>query len=98
MYQNTKTHKSPHSVFVEVAVISDLEMIFKEFDSDGNGSLNVKELGNTVRALGWNPTEEQIREIIKEVDDEGTVTLELTLGLSHHFKMHNDTDILSTYI
>lgn len=39
--------------------------------SDGNGYVSVEELGTTLRALGKNPSEAELQEIIKRVDTDG---------------------------
>ncbi|VDM85938.1 unnamed protein product [Strongylus vulgaris] len=31
------------------------------FDKDGNGTMNIKELGVAMRTLGMNPTEEELQ-------------------------------------
>ena len=37
---------------------------FHLFDTVGNGKISVDELGNLLRALGQNPTEEQVEELL----------------------------------
>ena len=41
------------------------------FDKDGDGTITAKELGVVMRQLGLNPTEEELLEMIKEVDENG---------------------------
>ena len=42
------------------------------FDKDGDGTVSCKELGVVMRALGQNPTEQEIVEMIAEVDEDGS--------------------------
>ena len=45
--------------------------VFSLFDKDGDGTVSTKELGVVMRALGQNPTDAEIAEMIKEVDENG---------------------------
>merc|ERR1719199_204337 len=49
---------------------------FALFDKDGNGKISVEELGTVMKNLGQNPTEEELNDMIKEVDKDGTGTIE----------------------
>ena len=40
---------------------------FNEFDVDGGGNISTKELGWAMRAMGMNPTENALLELINEV-------------------------------
>lgn len=42
------------------------------YDKDHDGILSVQKLGAVLRALGHNPTEIEIQEMIDEIDSEGT--------------------------
>ena len=44
--------------------------VFTMFDKDGDGTVSTKELGVVMRALGQNPTDEELWEMIKEVDQD----------------------------
>ena len=56
---------------VEAAVRAEnrrqLSAAFSEFDSDGSGTLSVTELRNMLRALGHNPCEAQLEEVMNRV-------------------------------
>ena len=45
--------------------------VFSLFDKDGDGTVSTKELGVVMRALGQNPTDAEIAEMIKDVDVDG---------------------------
>ena len=46
---------------------AELQQAFNEFDKDRNGFISTKELGWAMRAMGRNPTENEILELINEV-------------------------------
>ena len=47
------------------------------FDKDGDGTITAKELEAVMRGLGQNPTDQEIRELIAEVDADGKVHLNI---------------------
>lgn len=50
---------------------ADIKEAFELFDSDGVGLIDNKDLKVAIRALGFEPTKEEIQEMIAEVDIEG---------------------------
>ena len=48
--------------------IAELQQAFNEFDVDGGGSINTGELGYAMRAMGMNPTEAELLDLINEVN------------------------------
>ena len=42
--------------------VAELKQAFNEFDVDGGGTINTKELGWAMRAMGMNPTENEFPE------------------------------------
>ena len=48
--------------------VAELKQAFNEFDVDGGGTINTKELGWAMRAMGMNPTENELLELINEVN------------------------------
>ena len=50
--------------------IAELKEAFNEFDNDGSGTITTKELGYAMRAMGMNPTEQELVDLINEVSRE----------------------------
>ena len=47
--------------------IAELKQAFNEFDADGGGTINIRELGYAMWAMGMNPTEAELLDLINEV-------------------------------
>ena len=39
------------------------------FDKDGDGTIDSKELSTVLKSMGYNPTKEEIQEMVDEVSD-----------------------------
>ena len=52
------------------------EEAFKMFDKDGGGSISVEELGQALRALGQDASEEELSRILAVVDADGSGQIE----------------------
>ena len=65
---------------------------FELFDKDRNGKITSKELGTVMRGLGQNPTEEELKQIIREVDLDGNGTIDFKEFLCLMVKKMKDTD------
>ncbi|KAL0924630.1 hypothetical protein M5K25_005477 [Dendrobium thyrsiflorum] len=48
--------------------LEEVEKVFNRFDTDGDGKISASELGNVVRALGSNVSDEELRSMIEEMD------------------------------
>ena len=44
---------------------------FKLFDPHGEGTISCEKLGDAMRNLGMNPTEEQLQKMIEKADKDG---------------------------
>ena len=60
-------HKPEMSESMSEEQVAELKEAFNEFDVDGGGTINTKELGYAMRAMGMNPTEPEILDLINEV-------------------------------
>ena len=56
--------------------MTELKAVFKTFDKDGDGTIDVEELGTALRSLGQNPTKEEVRKLIDETDKDGSGCIE----------------------
>ncbi|WIA20816.1 hypothetical protein OEZ86_004743 [Tetradesmus obliquus] len=65
------------------AQTSEAKEAFALFDKDNDGCITTGELGTVMRALGKNPTEAEVRSLIKEVDADGrgVINLQEFLGV-----------------
>lgn len=61
---------------VSEETIQEWKEAFAIFDQDKNERICVKELGNVMRSLGQNPSEEQLRKMIRDVDKDENGTVE----------------------
>ncbi|CAH1973574.1 unnamed protein product [Acanthoscelides obtectus] len=51
--------------------LAELRETFSMFDKQGVGYITTEELGNVMRAMGQNPTEAELQDMIDEVDQDG---------------------------
>jgi len=51
--------------------VADLKEAFSMFDIDGDGTITIVELKEVMKSLGQNPTEKELKQMIKSVDDNG---------------------------
>jgi len=56
--------------------VAELKQAFNEFDVDGGGTINTTELGYAMRAMGMNPTEQELLDLINEYDTDGSGMIE----------------------
>ena len=57
--------------FFLILFVEEYKEAFQLFDKDGGGSISTKELKQVFEALGQNPTEDEIQNMISEVDQDG---------------------------
>lgn len=74
---------------------------FALFDKDGDGSITIEELGTVMRNLGQKPTEESLRQMINEVDADGSGTIDfaefLTLMARKMKTKDSEAEILEAF-
>ncbi|XP_035693451.1 calmodulin-A-like [Branchiostoma floridae] len=68
----TKGHASTDRLTEEQ--IAEYRQAFDMFDQNGDGHITTAELGNVLRALGQNPTDAELRDMIKKADVDGDGT------------------------
>jgi calmodulin len=74
--------------------IQEYKEVFAIFDKDGDGEITSKELGTVMRALGQNPSEAIIEEMIKGVDTDGNGVIDWNefLAIMIKFSLSSDID------
>ena len=57
--------------------------MFSIFDKDKNGIIDIKEMGVVMRALGQNPSKQELRDIMREFDEnkDGVISFDEFLDL-----------------
>jgi len=66
--------------------------IFSDFFSSGDGMISTAELGQVMRDLGENPSEEELKAYIDEVDTDGNGTIEFDEFLEMMQKIDHTPD------
>eukprot|EP00008_Paramoeba_atlantica_P006448 CAMPEP_0201498216 /NCGR_PEP_ID=MMETSP0151_2-20130828/69987_1 /ASSEMBLY_ACC=CAM_ASM_000257 /TAXON_ID=200890 /ORGANISM="Paramoeba atlantica, Strain 621/1 / CCAP 1560/9" /LENGTH=149 /DNA_ID=CAMNT_0047889641 /DNA_START=45 /DNA_END=494 /DNA_ORIENTATION=- len=56
--------------------IAEFKEAFSLFDKDGDGIISTKDLGSVLRAVGQNLAEEELQDMIKEIDHDGSHTMD----------------------
>lgn len=64
------------------------------FDKNGSGSITTNELSTVLRSVGYNPTEEELNDIINEIDADGNGEVDFPefAGLRHDKDYAKDRD------
>ena len=73
--------------------INQFHYLFDLFDKDSSGTITTKELGTVMRNLGQNPSEEELKQLIREVDLNGDGTIDFKEFLCLMVKKMDDSDI-----
>ena len=72
--------------------ITEFKAAFELFDKDRDGAINNKELGTVMRNLGQNPSEEELKQLIREVDLNGNGTIDFKEFMCLMVKKMKDND------
>ena len=72
--------------------ITEFRAAFELFDKDRDGTITTKELGILMRNLGRNPSEEELKQMIREVDLDGNGTIDFKEFLCLMVKKMKGTD------
>lgn len=68
-----------------IDAFSEYQDAFALFDKDGNGTITTKELGRTMRQLGFHFGEQDLHDMISEVDADGQSICIVTISISNHY-------------
>ena len=80
------------SEFLTEEKIGECREVFDLFDKDKDGAITIKELGDVLRALGANPTQAELDEMIEEVDNNISQRIEFKQFLELFAKKMKDPD------
>ena len=72
--------------------INQFHYLFDLFDKDSSGTITTKELGTVMRNLGQNPSEEELKQMIREVDLNGNGTIDFKEFMCLMLKRMKDND------
>ena len=77
----------------------DIQDCFDIYDQDGDGSVSVKELPKMIRALGANPSPEEIEDMLEEFDSNETMEIdEFTYIAAHHLRACDaETELVNSF-
>ncbi|KAJ8606814.1 hypothetical protein MRB53_040681 [Persea americana] len=73
--ERSRFAKTPVEALSEEQIQS-FKDVFNLFDKDGSGSISTSELGDIMRGLGQNPTEEELQDMVNEVDTDQSGSIE----------------------
>ncbi|KAK4238776.1 hypothetical protein C8A03DRAFT_33172 [Achaetomium macrosporum] len=74
--------------------IEQYKQVFEIFDKDGTGDITAAELGNVMKELGLNPSDEELQDLINEVDTnkDGVISFDEFLALMSQTVKEVDTE------
>lgn len=59
-------------IFINLSFLQEIEAAFKLFDKNNDGQISVEELGEAMKQAGQEMSVEEIKDMIKAVDRNGT--------------------------
>jgi len=72
--------------------MEDFKEAFQLFDRDADGKLTAEELATVMRALGQNPTQAEVKEIVRTIGGKGTVEFPEFISMMQKRMKHTDND------
>eukprot|EP00092_Neocalanus_flemingeri_P009708 GFUD01010456.1.p1 GENE.GFUD01010456.1~~GFUD01010456.1.p1 ORF type:complete len:176 (+),score=62.40 GFUD01010456.1:114-641(+) len=70
---------------------------FKLFDQDGDGTITTEELRDVMNSLGRNPTQEELKDMINEMDVDGNGTIDFTEFMAMMDREMKDEDLREAF-
>uniref|UniRef100_A0A3Q3VXX3 EF-hand domain-containing protein n=1 Tax=Mola mola TaxID=94237 RepID=A0A3Q3VXX3_MOLML len=75
----------------------EIKEAFDLFDTDGTGTIDVKELKVAMRALGFEPKKEEIKKMIADIDKEGSGTIDFTDFLNMMTEKDSKEEVMKAF-
>ena len=75
-FRDRKAGKNPEMVELSEEQLGEFREAFALFDKDGDMTISAEELGTVMVSLGQNPTPQEIRKMIDDVDENGDGTID----------------------
>ena len=72
--------------------IAEFKEAFALFDNDGDGAITTEELGRVMRSVGQNPSDQELKDMVSEVDADGSGEIEFSEFLSMMAKKNKGED------
>ena len=69
-----------------------MKPIYNILSKDGSGTISAEELLGVLRAMGQNPTEDELLNLVMEVDTDGNGTIEFEEFIGMMEKKASETD------
>ena len=73
-------------------ILKEYRDAFENLDKNNNGFISVKNLGTIMKSLGLNPSDQELKDIIAEVDLDGNGTIEFNEFVLMMHKRTKDSD------
>ena len=89
---NTENDKKIYFEDLDKESIDECKEVFDLFDKDKDGAIETKELGHVLNALGVNPTQSELLEMINEVDVDGLGKIKFQAFLELYKRKKNASD------
>jgi len=72
--------------------VEEFKEAFSEFDIDGDGTITTQELGTVMRRIGERPTDKELTDMVAEVDEDKSGTIEFNEFLQMMANRQGDSE------